>query len=99
MSHRKSKSKTVRPSALSAPHSWRLVDWDNTAPHVAPGNARKAKYLFRMHRAELLAAGAVARIGRDLIFFGVQYEKFLKRGAARVPDYEIAANRSREAAA
>ena len=94
MARKKSKSTQVKSSAVLLPHSWPMANWDTVAAHVAPCSAKKAKYLYRMHRDELLAAGAVARIGRDIIFFGAQYEKFLKRGAARIPDYQIAANRS-----
>ncbi len=93
------KAKHVTLSTQLIPHSWLLARWDSDAAHVAPGSAKKAKYLFRMHRDELLAAGAVARVGRDIIFFGAQYDRFLRRNASRVPDYEIAANREARASA
>jgi hypothetical protein len=79
-------------SAPPLPHSWGLPDWP---PSVFPGDVARARYLFRMNQRDLLAEGACARIGRSIVFFGEQYNKFLRKRAARVPDYEIAANQAR----
>jgi hypothetical protein len=48
-----------------------------------------------MHRGELLAAGACARVGRVIVFFGDGYSRFLRKRAVRVPGYSVAANRGR----
>ncbi len=94
------KSKTVsgpRPKAATMPHSWLVKDWP---AHVVPGSTSRAKHTIRKHRAELLAVGALGRVGRDLMIFGEGYARFLARQTQRVENYTIAANReqAREAA-
>jgi hypothetical protein len=77
---------------IGLPHSWDFQTWPSL---VFPGSAQRAKYLFRMHRGELLAAGACARVGRVIVFFGDGYSRFLRKRAVRVPGYSVAANRGR----
>ena len=85
----------VSPSAPPAlPHSWTVASWPAT---VYPGDVGKAKYLIRVHKDELLKAGALARVGRELCVFGTQYERWLQRQAHRAPDYVSAANLTRNA--
>jgi hypothetical protein len=91
-----SKVKTVR--ATSLPHSWRLAEWP---PFIFPNKQNAAKHLLRTHRSELLACGALIRIGRDLVVLGEGYAQFLARKAKRVEGYNITGQRheSDEAAA
>ncbi len=77
--------------SVDLPHSWDFTSWP---PSVYPGNTRRAKYLFRVSQRELLVEGACARVGRSIVFFGAQYARFLRKRAARVPDFAIAANRT-----
>jgi hypothetical protein len=79
------------------PHSWAIDGWP---PTVFPNSVTKARYLIRVHRDELIRAGALCRIGRDLIVLGDGYARWLQKKAARVPDYSIAPNaRERSATA
>jgi len=75
------------------PHSWAIPDWPDL---VYPGCPNKGKYIVRAHRDELRAAGALSRVGRDLIVFGAPYAAWLASHASRVNDFEIAPNRARD---
>ncbi len=78
------------------PHSWSLSTWpDDVWPHKTD----RARYVVRANRSELLAAGAIARVGREVIVLGDRYSRWLERKSADVPGYEIAPNRSRGDAA
>jgi hypothetical protein len=72
------------------PHSWAIDNWP---ADVFPNNSTKGRYLVRMHRDELLTQGALSRVGRTLIVMGDGYHKWLQKKAARVPGFDIAANR------
>ena len=50
-----------------------------------------------MHQNELIACGALTRIGRRLTILGVGYAVFLVKGMSRVDGYEIAPNRKSKA--
>jgi hypothetical protein len=52
-----------------------------------------------MHRDELRDAGALTRIGRDLVILGAGYSAWLQKQVNRVDGFEIAPNRTRAAAA
>jgi hypothetical protein len=78
------------PSAQPAPHSWDLEHWP---PGVYPHTEGRARYVVRAHRDELLAAGAISRVGRELVVLGSRYARWLEGQSTRVPGYEIAANR------
>lgn len=88
MAHEKSAAVASQP----APHSWDLEHWP---AHVWPGTTSKAKYFGRVFRNELLIAGAVARVGRQLVFFGSNYTKWLQthRVKAAASGYNVPANR------
>jgi hypothetical protein len=77
------------------PHSWAIEHWP---AHVHPGTPTRARYLVRAHRDELVAAGAIARVGREIVILGERYSKWLERSTSNVPGYEIAANRDRSQA-
>ena len=82
-------------SAPALPHSWSLRDWPEG---VYPGAAR-ARYAVRAHRAELLACGALTRIGREIVVLGAGYSAWLAQQAGRVEGFEIAPNREERSAA
>jgi hypothetical protein len=75
------------------PHSWRQEDWP---PGIYPGRPSKAKYVLRAHRNELVASGALTRIGRELVVLGAQYVAWLTKNSNRVEGFEIAPNRARD---
>ncbi len=78
------------------PHSWSINDWPQG---VHPGNSARGRYLIRTNKCDLLAAGALARVGRELVVLGDRYTRWLERQASRVPEFEIAPNRERDSAA
>ena len=80
-------------AAEAAPHSWDLEHWPTG---VYPHTTGRARYMVRSHRDELLAAGALSRVGRELIVLGARYTRWLEARSTEVPDFEIAANRKRE---
>lgn len=78
------------PTAELPPHSWDLEHWP---PGIYPHTETRARYIIRAHRDELLAAGALSRVGRELVVVGARYAAWLERRASNVADYEIAPNR------
>lgn len=73
-----------------APHSWDLEHWPT---EVWPHKESRARYVIRSNRDELIAAGALTRVGREIVVLGGKYTRWLEKRAAHVPGYEIAANR------
>lgn len=92
MSRKQLNTSAATPSSL--PHSWSLADWDREAPGVWPNRTARARYLYRAHKRDLLAEGAVVRVGRNIVFIGSQYAKFLARKATDIPGYQSPTNRS-----
>lgn len=86
----------TRSSTPTLPHSWTIATWPAS---VFPGEPSKARYLVRAHKDELRLEGALVRVGRELVIIGERYGRWLQKKAARVPGYECAANRNKEAAA
>ncbi len=66
----------MKIKAQPLPHSWLVCEWPS---HVVPNNQASATFLVRQHRKELIACGALARIGRNLIVYGEGYGLFLSR--------------------
>jgi hypothetical protein len=77
---------TVQP----LPHSWYIEDWP---PYVVPGNPSRGRHLVLMHQDELIACGALARIGRRKVLLGAGFAVFLAKSVGRVAGFEIAPNR------
>lgn len=75
---------TKSGAAHQLPHSWTIGNWPE---FVYPGTPSRARYLFRTRKAELLGANAVARVGRDLIFFGANYGRWLEMQRGNVLGY------------
>jgi hypothetical protein len=78
-----------KSAAEKIPHSWSVEDWP---PSVYPCRASKGRYILREYRDALVAAGALVRVGRDLVVIGPAYEKWLAKQASRVAGFEIAPN-------
>lgn len=85
----------AQKTSTTTPHSWGINTWP---ADVYPGQSNRAKYLINTHRNDLMAAGALVRVGRELVVLGARYTRWLERQAARVPDFEIAPNRPQDAA-
>lgn len=77
-------------SAAQAPHTWDIPNWP---PFVWPHEPGRARYVIRAFRDQLLQAGALVRVGRELVVIGDRYTRWLQRQAANVPGYESNANR------
>lgn len=77
------------------PHSWDVEHWP---PTVYPHSGHRARYLIRAYRDELIREGVMSRVGRELVFLGARFNRWLEKRAAYVPGYEIAANRKAETA-
>lgn len=75
---------------ITIPHSWAIEDWPDT---VFPNSATRGRYLVRVHRADLLNAGALVRVGRELVIIGQPYDRWLRSKAENVANYEIPPNR------
>ncbi len=73
-----------KPKVSPLPHSWLVNEWP---PGVAPGRPNAGKNLVRTHKHELLACGALVRIGRELTILGEGYAVFLARRAKLVEDF------------
>jgi hypothetical protein len=77
-------------TAMPAPNSWSLDCWPEG---VYPGDPSKGKYIVRCHRDELIAAGAISRIGRDLVVIGHPYMRWLQSKTELAAPIHIAPNR------
>ena len=83
-------------STNQIPHSWSLKEWPED---YYPNDPSKARYMVRAHRDELTAAGALVRVGRELVIIGAPYVRWLQKKGVEVPGYECGANRDRAAVA
>jgi hypothetical protein len=80
-----------KPKVSPLPHSWLVAEWPS---HVTPCRPNAGRQLVRVHRSELIACGALVRVGRNLTILGAGFAEFLARKAGRVEGYEIAPNRA-----
>jgi hypothetical protein len=87
-------SKPREVPAVPAPHSWPADQWP---AHVFPGEPGKGKYLVRAHQDELVAAGALVRLGRNRVVIGAPFCRWLASKGDKVAGFQIAANRRRTA--
>jgi hypothetical protein len=78
-----------RKSDSEYPLSWSVNNWPQT---VWPNSPNKARYVVRANRESLILAGALSRVGRELIIIGVRYSRWLEKQSVNVPGYEIAPN-------
>lgn len=85
-----------KPLAQPTPHSWAIESWP---PHVYPHSPGKGRYLVRAHRSELMAAGVLTRIGRDIVVLGAPYAVWLASQSSRVESFRIAPNEPAQTAA
>jgi hypothetical protein len=80
---------SAQSAAVPAPHSWDIEHWPAL---VYPHTPSKGRYLVRSNRDSLVVAGALIRVGRDLVIIGAQYSKWLSGQAGRVASFAIAPN-------
>lgn len=79
-----------RSNTAEVPHSWDMENWPD---FVYPGSPSRARYVVRTYRDELIREGVMARVGRELVFFGARYIRWLEKRASDVPGYVPAPNR------
>jgi hypothetical protein len=68
----------------SSPHSWDLDSWPEG---VWPHDPGRAKWVCRAYRGELIAAGALSRVGYRVIVIGGGYTRWLESRAPAVSAY------------
>jgi hypothetical protein len=76
---------TSSRSNPDVPHSWDRKSWPK---EVWPGDQKRAGWVLRAYRNELIAEGALTRAGKTLIVLGRGYSKWLAKRAAHVADFE-----------
>jgi hypothetical protein len=79
----------------SVPNSWTIEEWPSG---IYPNKPSRARYTIRAHRDELVRAGALVRVGRDLVVIGPSYAAWLHKHGAQVCGYKIAPNALTQAA-
>jgi len=68
-----------------APHSWDIAAWPQ---HVWPHDPKRAKWLVKAYRTDLLYHRALTRIGKRLVVLGDGYLRFMTARAKHVTDFE-----------
>ena len=79
---------------ITLPVTWTIKTWPRD---VYPFDGAKARHLIRVHQAKLTALGALSRPSHEITVLGAGYMKWLMSNAARVTDYDVAANRDEHA--
>lgn len=82
----KMKSEAITP----LPHDWTIDTWP---AGLFPYNGASARHLIYVNQPQLLAAGALVRIGHKIVILAAGYLKWLASNASRVPEYDLACNR------
>lgn len=67
------------------PHSWELSTWP---PDVWPHQTKRAEWILTAYRSQLLAAKAITRVGKTLVFLGPQYTRWLENQSHRVVEFQ-----------
>ena len=75
------KANTQASGRESALHSW---DFDNWPHSVWPNDPDRARWVVRSNRRELMAEGALSRVGKRLVILERGYSRWLARQADRV---------------
>jgi hypothetical protein len=84
-----------KPRKKTQPIADTLTCWnfDGWPEHCFPHTAEAGRHLCREHRDSLMQAGALVRIGREIVVMGVPYIGWLKKHASRVLDFELPCNK------
>lgn len=80
----RNRSRTATPAVI-VPHSWGLSNWPEC---VWPNDSDKAQWVIRSNKCELIAAGAISRIGKAIVIIGQPYVRLVERRVTRVADYQ-----------
>ena len=63
---------------------WELNTWPS---EVWPHDTKRAKWLARAYRKELVAAEAMSRIGKTIVFSRAKYIRWAERRANHVTEF------------
>lgn len=69
----------------AVPHSWDLSNWP---AQVWPNDPKRAAWIIRSNKTELIAEGALARVGKTRIVIGHPYSRWLERRTTRFAEYQ-----------
>lgn len=75
----------LAPATPPIPHSWPARKWPTS---VHPGDINAARWMVRSFRNELVAAGALARVGKALVVIGPRYVRWLEGKTLNVGDFQ-----------
>lgn len=84
MTSRNSTKAARARGAPSTPVSWQLKTWPSD---VWPHDPKRAQWLSQAYRTELVAARAMSRVGKTLVFSGVEYGLWLLSRSHHVVDF------------
>ena len=70
----------AKANTQAAPHSWDVLDWPES---VWPSDSKRARWIVRAYRDQLLYHRALTRVGKRLVILGDGWGRFL---AARTKD-------------
>jgi hypothetical protein len=77
-------SRRDRPAFL-APHSWEFKSWPE---NVWPNTPARGQWICRAYRRELVAAGALSRIGKNIVVMGAPYTRWIESRIDQVIDFK-----------
>lgn len=67
------------------PHSW---EYDNWPEAIWPNDGERARWVVRSNRHDLIAEGALSRVGKKIVILGKGYTRWLARQADRVAQFD-----------
>jgi hypothetical protein len=74
----------ARKQSIEVPHSWDLKSW----PQIWPNDGKRAKWVLRAYRNELVAEGALSRAGKTIIVLGKGYSRWLSKRTSHVHSFQ-----------
>ena len=80
-------TKSARRPAPNVPHSWELGRWETNAADVWPHDQKRAAWVVRAYRSELVEHGALTRIGKTLVILGAGYTRWLEQRSHHVAEF------------
>lgn len=65
--------------------SWDAKSWP---AQIWPNEGKRARWILRTHRPELIECGALTRVGKSLVVLGPGYARFLRKHIGDVDDFQ-----------
>ena len=82
---------------IAVPHDWTVNNWPRD---IYPYDGAKARHILRVHQTALIEAGALTRIGRQIVVQGAGYSRWMAQNAGNVVEFaetKMAPNREEHA--